>query len=288
MTVTYQTLRQEVAKRSQEFLMGTATGGSTTTVVDVNDLTHADDYWAEATVYFTSGANNDKTRRISAFAASTSTATLYSAVTAVVSGDSFELYRRFPPADILTATNRAINIAAPDFREKVVAVVTATQDTMQYGFPTGPDLMDKGFAALEYQVYTDSSRSTWPYERVDPSMYDISEDWSTTDNKNVLTLQLRFNPETNRLLRFVYDGPLGNVTTATDVIHLNTPEIEYLYSQTIAELWRIELMRTADVNRQSVEAELARADAFADKLRRQLGQERKPSPIRRTVFRTTV
>jgi hypothetical protein len=62
------------------------------------------------------------------------------------------------------------------------------------------------------------------------------------------TLQLKFNPETNKLIRFVYDMPLGNVSTATDVIHLDLPELEWLYSQAVTELWRIESI--ADVRRE--------------------------------------
>lgn len=287
MSVTYATARAEIAKRAQEFLQSSATNGSTTTLVDANALNYADGYWDEATVLITSGTNNGLERRVQTYTQSTSTLTLYSSLAgAVASGDSFELFRRFGPTDILTATNRALNIAAPDFREKVVAIVTATQDTLQYGFPTGPDLMDKGFVALEYQLYTDASRSTWPYERVDPSLYEIRDDFNGTTN--VRTLQIRFNPETNRLLRFVYDGPLGNVASPSDVIHLDLPELEWLYTQAAAELWRIEASRTTDATRQGALEVLARWESDADRRRRQLGQERRPSPLRRTVFRTTV
>jgi hypothetical protein len=184
------------------------------------------------------------------------------------------------------ATNRSLNIAAPDFREKVVAIVTATQDTLQYGFPTGPDMMDKGFVAIEYQEFTDAARTTWPYRRIDPSLYEIREDFD--GSVTIRTVQLRFNPETNRLLRFVYDGPLGNVTTATDVIHLDKPELEWLYTQAACELWRIESSRTTEAQRKAALEEAARWEGTANSLRRRLGQERKPSPLRRTQFRTNI
>lgn len=284
MSVTLNTARSEVSKRAQEFLSGTATGGTTTTLIDTNNLTYADDYWAEATVLATSGTNNGLQRRVSAFTGSTSTLTLYSSMTASVpSGMTYELYRRFTPGDIDTAVNRAINVAAPDFREKVRAVATATADTLQYAFPTGPDLYDKGLLHIEYQHYTDAAKADWPYVRLASDLYEVIEDFNGTNN--IRTLQLKFNPTTNRLIRFVYDGPLGNVSTGTDRIHLDLPELEWLYTQSTCELWRMEVSRTSDANRRAALEELARHEAYADRLRRQLGQEKKTAPLKRTVFR---
>src|SRR5690242_16913330 len=106
MSVTLATARQEIAARAQEFLMGTATGGTASTVVDANNLTAADGYWEETTILATSGTNNGLTRRVQTFTSSSNTLTLYSALTAAVaSGDTYELYRRFRPTDIKTALN---------------------------------------------------------------------------------------------------------------------------------------------------------------------------------------
>lgn len=284
MSVTLSTARAEVAKRATEFLQGTATGGSTTTLIDTNGLTNPDNYFDEAVVLMTSGTNNGLQRRVQTFTASTSTLTFYSAMTgAVASGATYELYRRFTPTDIDLAINRAINIAAPDFREKVRAVATATQDTLQYAFPTGPELYDKGLVAIEYQTYTDAAKSTWPYQRLSRDQYEILEDWQTS--ANIRTLQLRFNPTTNRLIRFVYDGPLGNVATGTERINLDLPELEWLYTQSVAELWRIEASRNTDANRKASVEELARWEANADRLRRQLHQTYPQKALRTTLFR---
>lgn len=284
MSVTLNTARAEVSRRAQEFITGTATGGSTTTLVDANALHYVDGYLAESVVLATSGTNNGLQRRVQTFTGSTTTATLYSAFTAAVaSGMTYEIYRRFIPGDIDTAINRAINVGAPDFREKVRAVATATSDTLQYAFPTGPDLMDKGLVSIEYQKYTLASQADWPFTKLAPDQYEVIEDWVSPNN--VKTLQLRFNPTTNRLIRFVYDGPLGNVSTGTDRIALDLPELEWLYSQSVCELWRVETSRTTDANRRTALEELARWEANADRLRRQLGQERKPAPLKRTVFR---
>lgn len=287
MSVTLLTARAEIAARAQEFLSGIATGGSSSTIVDANNLTHADGYWEETTVLVTSGTNNGLTRRVQTFTSSSSTLTLYSALTgAVASGVTYEIYRRFPPTDIKVALNRAINVGAPDFREKVRAVVTATMDVLTYNFPTGPTLMDKGLVGIEYQWYAQSNQSTWPFQKVSPDLYEVIEAYdAASTNTSVRTLQLKFNPETNKLIRFVFDGPLGNVSADSDRIHLDLPELEWLYTQAAAELWRIEVSRTSDVSRKSALEELARWEASADKLRRQLAPEPAPRVLRRSNFR---
>lgn len=285
MSIQLSAARAEVAKRAQEFISGTATGGSTTTLVDVNNLTHQDTYWAESVVLVTSGTNSGLQRRVQTYTSSTSTLTFYSAMTgAVASGATYELYRRFSPTDVDTAINRSINIAAPDFREKVRAVATAVQDTLQYAVPSGVAMLDNGLLSIEYQYFADATQTTFPYARVDPGLYEFIEDYDPVAQTNVKTLQLRFNPMTNRLIRFVYDGPLGNVSAGTDYIHLDLPHLEWLYSQAVCELWRIEATRTVDANRNIAIQEAARAEAFADKLRRQLGQSKDQAPLRRTTF----
>src|SRR4051812_27303305 len=127
MSATLATIRQEVSKRTEEFISGTATGGTNQTLIDTNKLRYADDYWAEANLLLTSGTNSGLERRLSAFASSTATCTLYSTVTAVIAaGDTYDLRRRFTVTDVDTAINRAINIGAPDFREKVRVDQTVT------------------------------------------------------------------------------------------------------------------------------------------------------------------
>lgn len=284
MSVSLATARTAVARRAQEFVAGTASGGSTTTIADTTNLPYVDGYWDETTALMTSGTNNGLVRRIQTFTSSTATLTLYQALTAgVASGDTYELYRRFIPVDVLTAINRAINIGSPDFRERVRVTATATADTLTYLFPTGPALFDRNLVSIEYQVYTLAAQSDWPYQKLSPDQYEITERWDGSTNAK--TLQLRFNPMTNRLIRFVFDGPLGNVSADTDLIRLDLPELEWLYTQAAAELWRIEASRTTDVNRKDALEELGRWEANADKLRRQLAPQQADKPLRRTRFR---
>lgn len=283
MSTTLAAARAEVSKRAQEFISGTATSGSTTTLADTTNLNYVDSYWAEATVLMTSGTNAGQSRRVQTYTGNT--LTFYSAMTgAVASGAGYELYRRFEPNIIDTAINRSINIAAPDFKEKVRAIATTTDGVLQYAVPSGISMLDLGLVKVEFQTFTDPSQTTWPFQTLDPKDYEFIEDYDPATQTSIKTIQLRFLPFANRLLRFVYDGPLGNVATGTDYIHLDLPQLEWLYAQSVAELWRIEGSRTADSNRKAAYEEAARAEAFADKLRRQLAQEKQPRPLRRTTF----
>src|SRR2546430_894321 len=134
-SVLLSTARQELAKRASEFVQGTATGGSTTTVIDTNNLQYVDSYWNEQYILFTSGANNGLTRKVSAFTSASSQATLYSAVTAVASGDTFEFYRRFSPNDHKTALNAAINKSWRAFyQRRSTAVPAALMAMLQSAF----------------------------------------------------------------------------------------------------------------------------------------------------------
>lgn len=77
-------------------LSGTATGGSTTTLIDTANLTQADDYWngAEIAVETSSGVWERTT--IVDFVASTDTATLSPALSATASGKSYTITFKNP------------------------------------------------------------------------------------------------------------------------------------------------------------------------------------------------
>jgi len=281
--VTLLTARSEIAKRATEFVMGTATGGSTTTLIDVNNLQYVDSYWNEQTVLFTSGANNGLQRKISAYTSATSQATLYSALTgAVVSGVTYELYRRFSPVDIKGALNAAINNAWPSFYEKTVFSITPTQDTLTYAFPSGVDLGTQGIQRVEYQAHTLPTQTTWPYQELSTDMYDVTERWTGTQSQK--TLQLKFNPESNRLLRLTYGSPLRPVSADGDIISLGDPDVEWLYAKAIEQLWRMEASRSESVARKDALEERSAWAAKATELERKLGNPVDPAPLRRTRF----
>ena len=73
---------------------GTATGGTTSTLIDSSGLTHANDYWNYGYVEMTSGNNQGQKRKIIDFISSTHTAYLdYQLPHAISAGDTYTIYR---------------------------------------------------------------------------------------------------------------------------------------------------------------------------------------------------
>jgi len=93
-----------------------ATGGSTTTVVDTQHLTEADDFWNGGTIWITkdaggaSAAPEAQFAEVSDFDNGTATATLYVGYTAAVAvGDYYAIAdKRFPLDVLITQVNNAI------------------------------------------------------------------------------------------------------------------------------------------------------------------------------------
>jgi len=291
MSVTFSNAVAEVARRAGEFLTGTATGGSTTTLIDTNgaDLQASDDYWNECVVEMTGGTagNVGQRRRVSDFVSATAQATFYGSFpSTVASGDSYRLYRRFTPVDYERAINRSLNTAWPDFGDTVRKTVTTTRDTLQYAVPTGPDIGNRGLIALEYEVYTDASQTTWPFLRLDPSVWELfsSSPAEGASGVRTNTVQLRFNPESNRDLRFIFAAALPQMATTTDPIHLDPPEVEWLYTDAVANLWRTEASRAPAGQRDDAQRQADRWAEDAARLRQRLMPEKPNRPLRRPTF----
>jgi hypothetical protein len=75
-------------------VIGTATGGTKSTLIDTVNLTQADDYWNWGYVIFSSGTNNGLSRKVVDFDNATKTATLdYPFEDTIEAGDMFTIYR---------------------------------------------------------------------------------------------------------------------------------------------------------------------------------------------------
>ncbi len=75
-------------------VIGAATGGTSTTLIDTNNLTQADDYWNWGTVTFTSGNNTGASRKIKDFDAASDTLILdYALDNAVAVSDAYIVHR---------------------------------------------------------------------------------------------------------------------------------------------------------------------------------------------------
>lgn len=295
MSVTFSEAVAEVAKRAGEFLEGTATGGSTSTLTDTNspDLQAADSYWDEAVVEMVAGTagNIGQRRRVSDFVSASAQLTFYGTFPSGVSaGDEYRIFRRFSPVDYERAINRSLNTSWPDFGDTVRKTVSTVRDTMQYGVPTGPDIGGRGLIALEYEWYTDAARATWPWIRLDPARWELFQTSPAegATGVQVNTVQLRFNPDDGRELRFVFSAPLPQMQTTTDPIHLDTPEIEWLYTDAAANLWRTESSKMPAGQRDDAIRQAAFWSAEAEKLRARLMPDKEPKPLRRPVFSVRV
>ena len=291
MSVTFSDAVAETARRAGEFLTGTATGGSTSTLIDTNspDFQASDNYWDECVVEMVSGTagNVGQRRRASAFVSSSAQLTFYGTFpSSVSSGDGYRLYRRFTPVDYERAINRSLNTSWPDFGDTIRKTVSTVRDTLQYAVPTGPDIGNRGLIALEYEYWTDAARATWPWIRLDPSRYTLYQTSPAAGATGTMvnTVQLRFNPDSDKELRFVFSAPLPQMATTTDPIHLDTPEIEWLYTDAAANLWRNEASRMPAGQRDDALRQAAFWSAEAEKLRDRLAPEKPPKPLRRPTF----
>ena len=82
----------------------------------------------------------------------------------------------------------------------------------------------------------------------------------------------------------MYGRVISQVSADSDRIRLGDPELEWLYAQAKAELWRIEANRSEAVARKDALQMVGLSEAEADKLKKDLGHAWPPKPIRRTRF----
>lgn len=209
MAITY-TLSQIVDAVSHELGMeeGTATGGSTTTLVDTTLYQTDDDHWNHAWLYIettTDGlAPQGEERQVSDFTASTDTLTVPKAFSATVqSGDTYELRKGESRAAIVRAINQAIVGAYPEFFEVEYDDTTldVAEDTFKYSLPV--DCM----RLARVYVYEDSDL---PYRELDS--WHVLEDGGS----KYLMLPNANNYDSGNHLRLVYQKRPAELSASTD------------------------------------------------------------------------
>lgn len=133
----------EVSRRLGFYLRGTATAGSTTTVVDTDNLLALDNFWVGHYVYLVEDAGGagaapeGEERVVTGYVRSTATLTIAPAFTAAAAaGDTYELLalRR---ADVVAALNGAIRASGETWLVYQVddATVTIADDDYDYDLP---------------------------------------------------------------------------------------------------------------------------------------------------------
>ena len=206
MSYTLLQLRQELARSTGGLIQGTATGGSTTTLIDTNLLDSgefADDHLNGGDLYITDTTDDlapkGEARYITDFVQSTGTASVGRAFTAAPgAGDTYDVYLKYTKEDLDTALMLAIS----DWR--MVTSLTLSANTAEYS------LSATALHRAEQVV------SVWLREATDTqSAYEQISDWRVWDNAGTLTLEFgTVNYDSGTIARVVYEARYDQTDTA--------------------------------------------------------------------------
>jgi hypothetical protein len=212
---------------------GTATGGSTTSLIDTVELTQADDFWNKGTVwvlYDAAGAGaapQGEFSVISAFTASSDTATLRSTLTAAIAtGDKYAIARPRYPLSLLTSKINEVLRQIP-IQKDDISTVTIAADQTEYSLPS--DVWD----LKQVWAHTDDdTNATQPVQ-----IFDWSVKKSATGTANVLMLERQFDADT--LLTLKYLASHQTLRAATDKLDDTIHPDRVIYNAVVASLiWR--------------------------------------------------
>ena len=149
---------------------GTATGGSTTTIVDTNGRKEVAGYWAgtgdnTGTIWITydagglAGAPQGEYGKVTAFSTNTSTITFRpTATTAVASGDEYAVAKkRYPLYILIQCVNQALHdLGTIPYTDITTITMAASQS--EYTLPTGSKI---DVREVFYQTNADSNDNCW-------------------------------------------------------------------------------------------------------------------------------
>jgi hypothetical protein len=198
---------------------GTATGGSTTTLIDTVELTQADDFWNLGTVWVTydaagaGAAPQGEYSVVSDFTASSDTATLRSTLTAAIAaGDRYAIGRPRYPLSLLTSKINEVLRQIPIQKDDITTVTIAAEQT-EYSLPA--DVWDLKEVWVQS---SDDTNDTQP-ERI----YDWTVKKSATGTANVLMLGRQFDTDTLLHLKYLTDHQVLRASTdkLDTTIHVN-------------------------------------------------------------------
>lgn len=190
---------------------GTATGGSTTTLIDTVELTQDDDFWNGGTVWITYDAGGSGAAPqgeysvVTDFATSTDTATLRSTLTAAIaSGDRYAIARtRYPLSLLIAKINEAIRNIGPIEVTDISTITTAANQT-EYTLPA--NLLDLREVWLQTNL-DDTNDYRW--QRI----YDFRVEKESTGSANTLILK---QYPADYLIKLVYTGYHSALVLSTD------------------------------------------------------------------------
>lgn len=213
----------------------TATGGSTTTLIDTANLLQNDDYWNGDSLYLLSTVNSGTSRVIHDFVNSTKTITFQEPVTAIQSSDPYEIWSTLLADQVNEAINEALRDAWPWFFT-----------------------VNEGLIVIQSGVgvsYSLSSLSPAPKRIAQVHLEQISEDLAGTSvaapgAQNYLKdTSQTFTSEHVGWQARVYDGTSqGDYRTASALVDANTLEMSSNFTTTLDATSKYRLVNTADAD----------------------------------------
>ena len=145
MSETLASATLELAKILMRVVSGTATGGSTTTLVDTNfpwqdtsGVVPANDYYNGGTIWFTGGDNDGISTMITDWVNATETFTFATQSDACAAGDTYSVcHREYSRFDLQDAINAALKEIGDVPQQYTNAAFVTVADQINYDLPTG-------------------------------------------------------------------------------------------------------------------------------------------------------
>lgn len=180
MSTTRKVLRQEIARRLHDYRVSTATGGSTTTLIDTALQETDDDFWNLSYLWIpTRGSLVDMELKVTDYTGSSKTLTFnqYSTLT-VINGTEYELWAKWRPSDVNMAINASIRDAWPSwFTETTDDSLIICTDTLEYTLPTMRELLDVSIELCDNSVSGTATGGTAGV--LTGTLIDTSQSWTT-------------------------------------------------------------------------------------------------------------
>jgi hypothetical protein len=226
-------LTYELARALGVVNEGTATGGSTSTLVDTVELSQDDDFWNGGTVWVTydaggaGAAPQGEYSVVSDFTASSDTASLRSTLTAAIAAnDRYAIARKRYPLNLLISKINETLITIP-IEKTDTATVTIAESQTEYSLPADVwDLKQVWMAANE-----DADDNAWQ------QLNDWRVQKSATGTANKLVLGRQF--ATDVVLKLVYLTYHQTLRAATDKLDDTIHADRVIYNAAVScLLWR--------------------------------------------------
>lgn len=249
-----------------EFYLATATGGSTTTLVDAN----LDQYWpggvgqqsAPMGIWgygasdAVSTSNRGIERRAKSYTQNTHTIEWLAAWPGAISSGGYELHWRTPRSRKLEAINSGVRQLGFHWWRSVVdeASITTVANTWQYNLPT--TVQWNTVPKLQIQISTDATLVGYPYVDASPWNWAIVP---ITNSSGVTTYRLQFAtiPPPGRIIRVFGEANYNDLVNDSDILPIDATSAgiatEWLYSWAMYQLTRWESVRQPMNNTQWLE-----------------------------------